>query len=70
MPAATRSFPIGKPDKQTGTGSGSFHSLKMNQFRRIFPSKDPKAKITDYVIVARLPKELGGEGWTGDIVEG
>jgi len=44
--------------------------LKMNQFRRIFPSKDPKAKITDYVIVARLPKELGGEGWTGDIVEG
>jgi Putative peptidoglycan binding domain len=70
MPAASRSFPIGAPDKETGTGSGSFHSLKMNGFRKTFPSKDPNAKITDYVIVAKLPQELSGEGWTGAIVEG
>jgi peptidoglycan hydrolase-like protein with peptidoglycan-binding domain len=68
MPAATKSFPIGAPDKTTGTGSGSFYSLKMHDFRKLFPSKDPGAKITDYVIQAVLPANLSGESWTGAIV--
>ncbi|MEO8079509.1 MAG: peptidoglycan-binding domain-containing protein [Caldimonas sp.] len=69
MPASTQSFPIGAPDKTPATGSGSFHSLKMRDFRKRFPSKKPGAKITDYVIVAVLPQALSGEGWTGSIVE-
>ncbi|MDQ2764937.1 MAG: peptidoglycan-binding protein, partial [Pseudomonadota bacterium] len=68
MPASTQTFPIGAPDKTPATGAGSFYSLKMQDFRKRFPSKTPDAKITDYVILAVLPPTLSGEAWTGAIV--
>ena len=40
----------------------------MNRFRKRFPSKEPDAKITDYVIEAVLAQALSGEGWAGAIV--
>ena len=60
---------LGPPNSQTSTDQGDVHILKLLNFRTTFPPADPAAKIEDYVIEAYLEQDVGGDFWTGKIVE-
>jgi len=57
------------PAEPTASGVGGFHIVRLTKFKKTFPPADPKAKITDYLIEAFLPKELGGDLYKGKVRE-
>jgi len=52
-----------------GTGVGFTHEVDIDNFRKRFPSVPPDAPITDYLVEAYLPKELGGDFYSGKVHE-
>ena len=59
---------IGKPDKVSPTGSGHPHTLRIPGFKKVFPAKDPNAKVETYKLEAFLDQELGGDLYNGEII--
>ena len=52
-----------------GTGVGFTHEVDIDNFRKRFPSVPPDAPITGYLVEAFLPKELGGDFYSGKVRE-
>jgi hypothetical protein len=52
-----------------GTGVGFTHEVDIDNFRKRFPSVPPDAPITGYLVEAFLPKELGGDFYSGKVHE-
>ena len=50
-------------------GRGFTHVVAMEKFRQNFPSVPPDAPITDYLVEAFLPQELGGDFYSGKVRE-
>jgi len=46
-----------------------FFKVQIDKFKKTFPAKDPKAAITDYLVEAYLPKDLGGDFYSAKIRE-
>jgi peptidoglycan hydrolase-like protein with peptidoglycan-binding domain len=68
-----KTFPLGPAQKGRGqarTGTvNSLHIVTVKDFRKEFPSADPMAKVTDYLVEAYLPKELGGDFYSAKVRE-
>ena len=62
---------IGPPDAEgrTKTDEGDPHTVRVVNFKKTFPAKDPNAKLSDYFIEAWFDKELGPDVFKGKIVE-
>jgi peptidoglycan hydrolase-like protein with peptidoglycan-binding domain len=61
---------IGSPQKRSSPSAlGRFYILRVKDFRKRFPSVPVDAKITDYLVEAYLPQELGGDLYTGKVQE-
>ena len=58
---------IGPPDIKTKTGQGDSHSVKLPNFKKTFPAKDPNANMEDYLVEAFFDKELGSDLFKGKI---
>jgi len=58
--------PIGEPTPST-TKAGFTHEVGIQNFRKRFPSVPPDAPVTDYLVEAFLPKELGGDLYSGKV---
>ena len=58
---------IGPPDIKTKTGQGDSHSVKLPNFKKTFPAKDPNANMEDYLVEAFFDKELGPDLFKGKI---
>jgi uncharacterized protein YjdB len=46
------------------------HVLKLESFKKNFPSVPPDQPMKDYLVEAYFDKELGGDSWSGPIDEG
>ena len=58
--------PIGEPTPST-TKAGFTHEVGIQNFRKRFPSVPPDVPVTDYLVEAFLPKELGGDLYSGKV---
>lgn len=67
----THHFEIGPAKVLSDNNQGNFHILVINGFSKVFGlTKDPK-KLVDPLtctVDAYLPKEIGGDRWTGPVV--
>jgi hypothetical protein len=62
---------LGPPQPRSlSSAAGRFYIVKLPKFKKTFPAKDPKAKITEYLVEAFLPKEIGGDLYKGNVLEG
>ncbi len=59
---------LGKPVGASDNGEDKVHFVRIVQFRATYPSADPKAPVTDYLIDAYLDAAIGGDRWTGNVV--
>lgn len=48
-------------------GDGSLHAVVLKDFRKRFPSVPADAKVSDYLIEAFLPEDLGGDFFSGKV---
>ena len=66
-----KKFVIGPPVENAKTqkqpGGGAQHHVKLANFKKTFPAKDPKAKVADYKLEAFFDKELGPDVFRGKI---
>jgi len=60
---------IGKPIRTLPSGAGHNHAVKMDTFTKTFPSTPPGRPAAEYALEAYLEADLGGDHWTGEIVE-
>lgn len=60
---------IGPPFEKSPTGAGNLHAVELANFKKTFPAKDPNAKVTDYLVEAYLPQELGGDFYSAKVRE-
>ena len=58
---------VGTPKEKTSTGFT--HEVDLENFRKRFPSVPPDAPVTGYLVEAFLPKELGGDFYSGNVRE-
>ena len=57
---------LGPPTPKDG-GIGFSHEVDLDNFRKKFPSVPPDAPVTEYFVEAFLPKELGGDFYSGKV---
>jgi peptidoglycan hydrolase-like protein with peptidoglycan-binding domain len=69
-PSKTVKVKIGPPFKRTKDDQGNLHAVSLENFKKNFPAKDPKAKLEDYLIEAFFDKELGPDLFKGHILVG
>jgi hypothetical protein len=48
-------------------GNGFSHQVDVENLRKRFPSVPPDAPVTDYLVEAYLPKDLGGDLYSGKV---
>ena len=58
---------VGAPKEKSSTGFS--HEVDLENFRKRFPSVPPDAPVTEYLVEAFLPKELGGDFYSGKVRE-
>lgn len=61
--------PLG-PGEKSANGEFSIHNVRVPNFRKTFPSVPVDAPITEYLVEAYLPKELGGDFYSAKILAG
>ena len=59
---------VGPPKPKEG-GIGFSHEVDLENFRKKFPSVPLDAPVTEYFVEAFLPKELGGDFYSGKVRE-
>jgi hypothetical protein len=68
-----KQFVIGPPTENAGVanqpGGGAQHKVRIENFKKQFPAKDPKAKVSDYKFEAFFDQELGPDVFRGKINE-
>ena len=67
-----KQFVIGKPVANKGKtqpGGGAQHQVRIEKFKKLFPAKDPNAKVSDYKFEAFFDQELGPDVFRGKINE-
>jgi hypothetical protein len=60
---------IGAPNSTPPDGQGAQHVAKFPGFRATFPSQPVDAPIGGYALEAYLDKAIGGDKWSGTIVD-
>ena len=60
---------LGKPAFSSANGEDKVHVMRIETFRLTYPSADPKAAVTEYEIDAYLDAAIGGDRYTGKVVE-
>jgi peptidoglycan hydrolase-like protein with peptidoglycan-binding domain len=48
-------------------GNGFYHEVDVENLRKRFASVPPDAPVTDYLVEAYLPKDLGGDFYSGKV---
>jgi hypothetical protein len=67
-----KQFVIGPPFANKGKtqpGGGAQHKVRIEKFKKLFPAKDPNAKVSDYKFEAFFDQELGPDVFRGKINE-
>lgn len=59
---------IGAAVSKTKTDQGDPHIVRLPNFKKTFPAKDPNAKIEDYLVEAFFDKQLGDDYFKGKIL--
>jgi hypothetical protein len=57
------------PDRPREGGIGFSHVVALEKFRKNFPSVPADAPVTGYLVEAFLPKDLGGDFYSGKVRE-
>jgi peptidoglycan hydrolase-like protein with peptidoglycan-binding domain len=58
---------LGPPTPGRQGGIGFTHEVNLEQFRKRFPSVPVDAPVTEYLVEAYLPQELGGDRYSGKV---
>jgi hypothetical protein len=60
--------PLGPPIRESTTGQGSTHQVKVEQFSTLFDEKATKAPPGSYTVEAFFEKEIGGDSFSDVVV--
>lgn len=66
-PSKTVTVKIGPPTGGTKTGEGIPYAVKLPNFKKSFPAKDPNAKLEDFTVEAFFDSKLGSDLFKGNI---
>jgi hypothetical protein len=66
-PSKTVTVKIGPPTGGTKTGHGIPYAVKLPNFKKSFPAKDPNAKLEDFTVEAFFDPKLGSDLFKGTI---
>jgi hypothetical protein len=58
---------LGDPEQRTPDNQGDFYYVRIPNFLKTFPSKQPDAKPEDYFIEAYFEQAQGGDFWKGNV---